>query len=97
MATGKPAFAGNNPLAVAQKIVSGTYAPIEGNYSDLLHQVVRRLLTVDANNRPNILAVSSLISPLLMTELDKSNFQVEHFESELQHEQELRRRDADEW
>lgn len=97
MATGKPAFAGSNPLTVAQKIVSGSYAPIPGNYSPLFHEMVRRLLTVDPHARPDILAVSSLISPLLMAELDRVTIGHERLTQRLAQEQEKHRREKEEW
>jgi len=97
MASGKPAFAGSNPLTVAQKIVSGSYDPLPSSYSPLLHEMVRRLLTVDPHARPDILAVSSLISPLLMAELDRVNIAQERMAAQWAHEAECRRRERDEW
>lgn len=97
MSTGKPAFSGSNPLTVAQKIVSGSYAPLPSSYSPLFHEMVRRLLTVDPQQRPDILAVSSLISPLLMAELDRVNIAADRLQQQLQHEQEKHRREKEEW
>ena len=97
MATGRPAFAGSNPLTVAQKIVAGSYDAIPSSYSPLFHEMVRRLLTVDPAARPDILAVSSLISPLLMAELDRVNIASERLTAQAAHEAEARRRERDEW
>lgn len=97
MATGKPAFAGSNPLTVAQKIVAGSYAPLPATYSPLFHEMVRRLLTVDPQARPDILAVSSLISPLLMAELDRVNISSDRLQQQLAHDQEKHRREKEEW
>ena len=97
MATGRPAFAGSNPLTVAQKIVAGSYDAIPSSYSPLFHEMVRRLLTVDPNARPDILAVSSLISPLLMAELDRVNIASERAAAQALHEAEARKRERDEW
>lgn len=97
MATGRPAFAGSNPLTVAQKIVSGSYTPLPASYSPLFHEMVRRLLTVDPAARPDILAVSSLISPLLMAELDRVNISHERLQQQLAHDAERHRREKEEW
>lgn len=97
MSTGRPAFSGSNPLTVAQKIVAGSYDAIPSSYSPLFHEMVRRLLTVDPQARPDILAVSSLISPLLMAELDRVNISQERLAQQCAHEAEARRRDKDEW
>lgn len=59
--------------------------------------MVRRLLTVDPAARPDILAVSSLISPLLMAELDRVNIASERLTAQAAHEAEARRRERDEW
>jgi hypothetical protein len=97
MATGKPAFAGSNPLTVAQKIVAGSYSPLPSTYSPLFHEMVRRLLTVDPQARPDILAVSSLISPLLMAELDRVNISSDRLVQQLAHSEERHRREKEEW
>ena len=97
MATGRPPFGADNPLAVAQKVVKGAYTPVDASYSPLLHEVIRRLLTVDPAARPDILSVSVLISPLLLAQLDRANHSALRLELELQHEQDARKRDADDW
>ena len=97
MATGRPAFGGDNPLAVAQKVVRGVYAPLDAAYSPLLHEMVKRLLTVDPRQRPDILQVCFLLSPLMMAQLDRVRGSCLRLEAELQHEQETRKKEMDEW
>ena len=97
MATGKAPFGSENPIAVTRRVVSGQYAPVDSSYSPLLHEVVRRLLTVDPKQRPDILQVSFLISPLLMAQLDRVNQNALRLEQELHHEQEARKQERDEW
>ena len=73
MAALKAPFVGTNPLFVAQSIVQGVYDedPLQ-NYTRLVRKVIRSCLTVDPKHRPSILKVSSLISPLLMMDLDRA-------------------------
>ena len=97
MATGKAPFGSENPIAVTRRVVSGQYTPVDSSYSPLLHEVVRRLLTVDPKQRPDILQVSFLISPLLMAQLDRVNQNALRLEQELHHEQEARKQERDEW
>lgn len=47
-------FEGGNPLVVAQKIVTGEYQPLTGSFTPLLSEAVRRMLTVNAADRPDI-------------------------------------------
>ena len=97
MATGKAPFGSENPIAVTRRVVSGQYAAVDSSFSPLLHEVVRRLLTVDPKQRPDILQVSFLISPLLMAQLDRVNQNALRLEQELHHEQEARKQERDEW
>jgi len=71
LATGKAAFPGDNPLTLAQKIVHGSFQPLQLGFSPLLYEMVRRLLTVNPNHRPDIIQTSSLMGPVLMAELDR--------------------------
>ena len=71
MAALSPPFSGANPLAVARSIVEGDFTPLPDTFSPLLSTTVARLLTVDPDARPDILEVAALISPLLLTELDR--------------------------
>jgi hypothetical protein len=101
MATLKPPFAGNNPLAVAQRIVKGVYTPIEvlapeQNYSPLLVDTVTKLLAADSKERPSIKGVSSIIAPVILTALSKSTSDKRQLGYELTFERELRLRDEDE-
>ena len=70
MAALSPPFSGANPLAVARSIVEGDFT-LPDTFSPLLGTTVARLLTVDPDARPDILEVAALISPLLLTELDR--------------------------
>lgn len=98
MAMLRPAFQGNNPLTVAQKIVEGQHEPLSSDlYSPLLTKVVTQLLAVKPEQRPNIIQVSALVSPLLMAELDRVNIINNRLTTQLKHEQELRRRDLDDF
>ena len=67
MAMLKPPFEGGNPLVVARTIVEGTYAPLSGSYTPLMHQVVGRMLCVVPEQRPDIDEVAQSISPLLLS------------------------------
>ena len=71
MAALSPPPSGANPLAVARSIVEGDFTPLPDTFSPLLSTTVARLLTVDPDARPDILEVAALISPLLLTELDR--------------------------
>ena len=51
-------FEGGNPLAVARKIVEGTYLPLRQTKSALLTEVVTKLLSVEPRLRPDIDEVS---------------------------------------
>jgi len=88
----KPPFEGGNPLAVAHKIVEGSYPPLSGQLSPLVHEVVSKLLCVDPAERPDILEVGRLISTVLMSELGRVS-KVEHtLRSEVLVEREWRQR-----
>ena len=77
MATLQPPFQGANPLVTANMIVSGKYksisniAPNNAYYSLFLTKLVRKILTVDPKIRPTISGVCTLISPLLLSDLDR--------------------------
>uniref|UniRef100_A0A8D0DQ43 NIMA related kinase 10 n=1 Tax=Salvator merianae TaxID=96440 RepID=A0A8D0DQ43_SALMN len=71
MATLNPPFYSTNMLSLATKIVEATYEPIaEGTYSEKVSTVIKRCLTPDAENRPDIVEVSSMISDVMMKYLD---------------------------
>lgn len=42
------------------KITSGSYAPITGNYSSDLKNLVKRMLSLDAHNRPSVHSILQL-------------------------------------
>jgi hypothetical protein len=57
---------------VAKKIVDGDYEPLtEDFYSDMLIGVVRKCMTANPKQRPNILELCQLMIPVLMEQLDK--------------------------
>lgn len=71
MATLSPPFYSTNMLSLATKIVEAAYEPIpEGAYSEKLSDIIKRCLTPDAERRPDIVEVSSMISDAMMKYLD---------------------------
>ncbi|KAL8165418.1 UNVERIFIED_CONTAM: Serine/threonine-protein kinase Nek10 [Gekko kuhli] len=71
MATLSPPFYSTNMLSLATKIVEATYEPVpEGAYSEKVSAVIKRCLTPDAETRPDIVEVSSMISDVMMKYLD---------------------------
>uniref|UniRef100_A0A8C0G1K3 Serine/threonine-protein kinase Nek10 n=1 Tax=Chelonoidis abingdonii TaxID=106734 RepID=A0A8C0G1K3_CHEAB len=71
MATLKPPFYSTNMLSLATKIVEAMYEPVpEGIYSEKLSVTIKRCLTPDAETRPDIVEVSSVISDVMMKYLD---------------------------
>ncbi|XP_074981831.1 serine/threonine-protein kinase Nek10 isoform X1 [Caretta caretta] len=71
MATLKPPFYSTNMLSLATKIVEAMYEPVpEGVYSEKLSVTIKRCLTPDAETRPDIVGVSSMISDVMMKYLD---------------------------
>ncbi|XP_074508974.1 serine/threonine-protein kinase Nek10 [Sebastes fasciatus] len=71
MATLQPPFYSSNMLSLASKIVEAVYEPIdEGVFSERVTDMVRWCLSPDADQRPDIVAVSSRISDLMMRLMD---------------------------
>ncbi|XP_071591571.1 LOW QUALITY PROTEIN: serine/threonine-protein kinase Nek10 [Heliangelus exortis] len=71
MATLNPPFYSTNMLSLATKIVGAVYEPVpEGLYSEKVSFVIKRCLTPDAEARPDIVEVSSLLSNVMMKYLD---------------------------
>ncbi|XP_054848080.1 serine/threonine-protein kinase Nek10 isoform X1 [Eublepharis macularius] len=71
MATLNPPFFSDNMLSLATKIVEATYDPIPGGfYSEKVSAIIKRCLTPDAETRPDIVEVSSMISDVMMKYLD---------------------------
>ncbi|XP_044063678.1 serine/threonine-protein kinase Nek10 isoform X2 [Siniperca chuatsi] len=71
MATLKPPFNSSNMLSLASKIVEAVYEPIEeGAFSERVTDMIRWCLSPDADQRPDIVAVSSRISDLMMRLMD---------------------------
>ncbi|XP_066483397.1 serine/threonine-protein kinase Nek10 isoform X6 [Tiliqua scincoides] len=71
MATLNPPFYSTNMLSLATKIVEAAYEPIpEGAYSEKLSDIIKRCLTPDAESRPDIVEVSSMLSDAMMKYLD---------------------------
>ncbi|XP_016054347.1 PREDICTED: serine/threonine-protein kinase Nek10 [Miniopterus natalensis] len=71
MATLSPPFSSSNMLSLATKIVEAVYEPVpEGIYSEKVTDTISRCLTPDAEARPDIVEVSSMISDVMMKYLD---------------------------
>nr|XP_035965248.1 serine/threonine-protein kinase Nek10-like isoform X4 [Halichoerus grypus] len=71
MATLNPPFYSTNMLSLATKIVEAVYEPVpEGIYSEKVTDTISRCLTPDAEARPDIIEVSSMISDVMMKYLD---------------------------
>ncbi|XP_042371790.1 serine/threonine-protein kinase Nek10-like, partial [Plectropomus leopardus] len=71
MASLQPPFYSSNMLSLASKIVEALYEPIEeGAFSERVTDMIRWCLSPDAEQRPDIVAVSSRISDLMMRLMD---------------------------
>uniref|UniRef100_A0A8D0HCM8 NIMA related kinase 10 n=1 Tax=Sphenodon punctatus TaxID=8508 RepID=A0A8D0HCM8_SPHPU len=71
MATLNPPFYSSNMLSLATKIVEAMYEPVpEGAYSEKVSVTIKRCLTPDAESRPDIVEVSSMLSDVMMKYLD---------------------------
>nr|XP_046256432.1 serine/threonine-protein kinase Nek10 isoform X2 [Scatophagus argus] len=71
MAALQPPFYSSNMLSLASKIVEAVYEPIEeGAFSERLNDMIRWCLSPDADQRPDIVAVGSRISDLMMRLMD---------------------------
>uniref|UniRef100_A0A8C2VRX1 Serine/threonine-protein kinase Nek10 n=1 Tax=Chinchilla lanigera TaxID=34839 RepID=A0A8C2VRX1_CHILA len=71
MATLRLPFYSTNMLSLATKIVEAVYEPVpEGIYSEKVTSTISRCLTPDAEARPDIVEVSSMISDVMMKYLD---------------------------
>ncbi|XP_047455571.1 serine/threonine-protein kinase Nek10 isoform X2 [Mugil cephalus] len=71
MSTLQPPFYSTNMLSLASKIVEAIYEPIEeGAFSERVTEMIRWCLSPDADQRPDIVAVSSRISDLMMRLMD---------------------------
>ncbi|XP_028927181.2 serine/threonine-protein kinase Nek10 isoform X2 [Ornithorhynchus anatinus] len=71
MATLNPPFYSTNMLSLATKIVEAVYEPVpEGVYPEKLTVIIKRCLTPDAEARPDIVEVSSMIADVMMKYLD---------------------------
>ncbi|CAG6013929.1 unnamed protein product [Menidia menidia] len=71
MATLQPPFYSSNMLALASKIVEAAYEPVEEEaFSERVTDMIRWCLSPDADRRPDIVAVGSRISDLMMSLMD---------------------------
>ncbi|XP_026541540.1 serine/threonine-protein kinase Nek10 [Notechis scutatus] len=71
MATLNPPFYSANMLSLATKIVEAVYEPVPGGiYTTKISAVIKKCLTPDAEIRPDIVEVSSMISDVMMKYLD---------------------------
>ncbi|XP_040900683.1 serine/threonine-protein kinase Nek10 isoform X1 [Toxotes jaculatrix] len=71
MATLQPPFYSSNMLSLASKIVEAIYEPVEeGAFSERVTEMIKWCLSPDADQRPDIVAVSSRISDLMMRLMD---------------------------
>uniref|UniRef100_A0A7M4E884 Serine/threonine-protein kinase Nek10 n=1 Tax=Crocodylus porosus TaxID=8502 RepID=A0A7M4E884_CROPO len=90
MATLNPPFYSTNMLSLATKIVGAMYEPVpEGVYSEKVSVTIKRCLTPDAETRPDIVEVSSVISDVMMRYLD--GLSTSHLTLEKKLERERRR------
>ncbi|CAG9332843.1 NEK10 [Blepharisma stoltei] len=72
LATLSQPFSGENPLAIARKIVEEDYTPITAkDLSPLLINVIKKCMTVNPDQRPDILHISQIIGPVLMLQVDE--------------------------
>ncbi|XP_076006370.1 serine/threonine-protein kinase Nek10 [Genypterus blacodes] len=75
MATLQPPFYSNNMLSLVSKIVEAVYDPIdEGAFTPRVTDMIRWCLNPDHDQRPDIVAVSSRISDLMMRLMDSLYF-----------------------
>ena len=88
----RPPFQGGNPLVVARSIVEGTYASLDGGYSELMARVIPRLLCVKPEQRPDIDEVAQMISPLLVSELERVRKAEHELRAEVSMERDWRQR-----
>ena len=88
----RPPFQGGNPLVVARSIVEGTYAPLDDGYSELMARVIPRLLCVKPEQRPDIDEVAQMISPLLVSELERVRKAEHELRAEVSMERDWRQR-----
>nr|XP_019600857.1 PREDICTED: serine/threonine-protein kinase Nek10 isoform X6 [Rhinolophus sinicus] len=87
MATLNPPFCSTNMLSLATKIVEAVYEPVpEGIYSEKVTDTIRRCLTPDAEGRPDIVQVSSMISDVMMKYLDSLSISQLALEKKLERE-----------
>ncbi|XP_041478407.1 serine/threonine-protein kinase Nek10-like isoform X1 [Lytechinus variegatus] len=71
MCTLTPPFYSSNMLALASKIVEADYEPLPADqYSDLVSTTIRRCLTADPEQRPDIVGVAGLIADMIMRHMD---------------------------
>ncbi|XP_010776260.1 serine/threonine-protein kinase Nek10 [Notothenia coriiceps] len=71
MATLQPPFYSTNMLSLASKIVGAVYEPIEeGAFSERVTDMIRWCLSPDPDRRPDIVAVTTRISDLMMRLMD---------------------------
>uniref|UniRef100_A0A2K5Z8T7 Serine/threonine-protein kinase Nek10 n=1 Tax=Mandrillus leucophaeus TaxID=9568 RepID=A0A2K5Z8T7_MANLE len=87
MATLNPPFYSTNMLSLATKIVEAVYEPVlEGIYSEKVTDTISRCLTPDAEARPDIVQVSSMISDVMMKYLDNLSTSQLSLEKKLERE-----------
>uniref|UniRef100_Q6ZWH5-7 Isoform 7 of Serine/threonine-protein kinase Nek10 n=1 Tax=Homo sapiens TaxID=9606 RepID=Q6ZWH5-7 len=87
MATLSPPFYSTNMLSLATKIVEAVYEPVpEGIYSEKVTDTISRCLTPDAEARPDIVEVSSMISDVMMKYLDNLSTSQLSLEKKLERE-----------
>ncbi|XP_072796935.1 serine/threonine-protein kinase Nek10-like [Vicugna pacos] len=71
MVTLSPPFYSTNMLSLHTKIVEAVYEPVpEGVYSEKVTTTITRCLTLDAEARPDIVEVSSMIADVMMKYFD---------------------------
>lgn len=70
LATLQPPFYHTNLLLLGKKIAEADYDPLDERYSDKLKSVVTACLTVSSEQRPDIVGVASLISDVVLRQMD---------------------------
>jgi NIMA (never in mitosis gene a)-related kinase len=84
LATLKPAFSGENPLAIARRVVEEDYDRLSPKeFSPLLITVVSKCMTVNQDNRPDILQLSQMIGPILMLQVDELKAREQRLQDQL--------------
>lgn len=89
LATLQPAFAGESPLTVGRRILEGSYEALDPHlHSQPLINMVKSCLTVDQDNRPDILVLCQMLAPLLIMQIDNLKEKETQIAAQLTHARE---------